>query len=112
MPDFTFNGRLYHNPVELALDQIGGKWKMPILWRLQRQVLRNSELRRSMHCTDNMLATQLRELERDGYLTRRAYPTVPPKVEYTITARGLRTMPIIELLRAFGQELHAGPAQP
>ena len=35
MPDFLYHGRLYHNPVELALDQIGGKWKMPILWRLK-----------------------------------------------------------------------------
>ena len=48
MPNFTYYGRLYHNPVELALDQIGSKWKMPILWRLKDRVLRYGELRRTM----------------------------------------------------------------
>ena len=101
MPNFTYQGRLYHNPVELVLDQLGGRWKMPILWRL-----RYGELRQSLaHCTDNMLATQLRELERDGYLRRTAYPEVPPRVEYTLTPLGQRVLPIVEDLRQLGQEL-------
>jgi DNA-binding HxlR family transcriptional regulator len=38
MPRFEFGGELYDNPVELALHVVGGKWKMPILWRLRNRV--------------------------------------------------------------------------
>lgn len=106
MPDFTYRGRRYHNPVELALDQVGGKWKMPILWRLRERTYRYGELRRSMPtCTHNMLTRQLQELEADGYLTREAFAEVPPRVEYTITDKGRRVVPIIDMLREFGREL-------
>lgn len=109
MPDFTYRGRLYHNPVEVVLDQLGGRWKMPILWRLREgRALRYGELRQSLaHCTDNMLANQLRELERDGYLLRTAYAEVPPRVEYRLTPLGERALPLVEHLRAFGHELMA-----
>ena len=67
MPDFMYKGKVYYNPVELAMDQIGGTWKMPILWRLRDKVMRFSELRRAIyHISDKMLTTQLRELEEDG----------------------------------------------
>lgn len=110
MPDFTYHNRRYHNPVELVLDQLGGKWKMPILWRLKDQVLRYGELRRTMStCTHNMLTRQLHELEQHGYITREAFAEVPPRVEYTITAKGRRVVPIIEMLRQFGHELQQEP---
>ncbi len=110
MPEFHHRGRLYHNPVELALNQIGGKWKMPILWRLKDRVLRYGELRRTMPtCTHNMLARQLHELEEQGYITRQAFAEVPPRVEYTITHKGRRVVPIIDLLRELGLELQQEP---
>lgn len=109
MPKFEYDGRTYNNPVQLCLHLIGGKWKMPILWRLRNKTLRYSEIRRSLNehldtggVTDKMLASQLRELERHGLISRRIYPVVPPKVEYTITNRGLRAIPAIEALRKFG----------
>jgi DNA-binding HxlR family transcriptional regulator len=40
MPKFEFRGKSFNNPVELALDIIGGKWKMPILWRLKDRIWR------------------------------------------------------------------------
>ncbi|MEM8608104.1 MAG: helix-turn-helix domain-containing protein [Myxococcota bacterium] len=111
MPAFDHQGRTYNNPVQLALDLIGGKWKMPILWRLRNKTLRYSELRRSLNqhldtgkVTDKMLASQLRDLERHGLIARRVYPVVPPKVEYSITKRGLRAIPSIEVLRKFGND--------
>ena len=61
MPEFIYKDKTYQNPVEFALDQIGGKWKMPILWRLKDRVMRYSELKRDIpHITDKMLTTQLR----------------------------------------------------
>lgn len=103
MPAFDYRGRHYHNPVELAQDLIGGKWKMPILWRLKDRTWRYNELRRDLgRVTHKMLTQQLRELERDGLLTRQVFPVVPPRVEYTITALGRTTLPVIGALRDWG----------
>lgn len=103
MPAFEFRGRTYNNPVELALDVIGGKWKMPILWRLKDRVWRYQELRRSLgRVTHKMLTQQLRELERDGLVTRTVFPVVPPRVDYAITDFGRSAMPAIEALRDWG----------
>lgn len=106
MPNFEFRRHTYHNPVEFALDLVGGKWKMPILWRLRESTRRYGELRADIpDITTKMLTQQLRELERDGFITRTVYPVVPPKVEYNLTDRGRRTIPIIESLRSWGLEL-------
>lgn len=106
MPDFIFNKKLYYNPVEFAMDRIGGTWKMPILWRLKNRVMRYGELKKDIpHITHKMLTSQLRELEEEGFITRKVYPVVPPKVEYTITDRGLGAIPIIETIRNYGLQL-------
>lgn len=106
MPDFIYQNKVYYNPVEFALDRIGGAWKIPILWRLRNAVFRYSELRKDIpHITDKMLTTQLRELERDGLISRMVYAVVPPKVEYTITEKGQRVMPVVEALRNLGLEM-------
>ena len=103
MPSFTFGGRTYHNPVELALDTIGGKWKMPILWRLAQRGWRYGELRRDLPgVTHKMLTQQLRELEAAGLLTRTVHAAVPPRVDYAITDLGRSTLPAIEALRLWG----------
>lgn len=108
MPDFIYKNKVYYNPVEFALDRIGGAWKMPILWRLRTATLRYSELRRDIpHITDKMLTTQLREMEEDGLLNRTVYPVVPPKVEYSLTEKGQRVMPVVEAIRNLGLEMMA-----
>ena len=106
MPDFLYKGKLYYNPVEFAMDHIGGTWKMPILWRLNKQVMRYSELKKYLpHISHKMLTTQLRELEQHGFISRMVYPVVPPHVEYSITEKGRRVIPVIETIRQFGREL-------
>ncbi len=106
MPEFLHNNKLYYNPVEFAIDKIGGTWKMPLLWRLKDKVMRYGELKKSTaHISDKMLTSQLRELEQNGFISRKVYPVVPPKVEYTITEKGKRVIPIIETIRNFGLEL-------
>jgi DNA-binding HxlR family transcriptional regulator len=81
--------KTYHCPVEAAVDVFGGKWKALILWWLQERTWRFAELRRQIPgITEKMLTQQLRELEADGIVDRRVYPTVPPKVEYSLTAYG------------------------
>ena len=106
MPEFKHDHKIYYTPVEFAMERIGGTWKMPILWRLKDKVMRFSELKKSMpKITDKMLTTQLRELESFGFINRKVYPVVPPKVEYSITDKGLEAIPIIETLRQYGFKL-------
>lgn len=106
MPEFLFNNKLYYNPVEFAMDRIGGTWKMPILWRLRDKIMRYGELKKDIpHITHKMLTSQLRELENEGFITRTVYPVVPPKVEYAITPRGQRAVTVIDIIRNYGIEL-------
>lgn len=106
MPDFKYDEKVYYNPVEFAMDRIGGTWKMPILWRLKDKTKRYSEIKRDIeHITDKMLTTQLREMEADGFLNRKVYPVVPPKTEYSLTDRGKRAIEVIDFMRQYGLEL-------
>jgi DNA-binding HxlR family transcriptional regulator len=106
MGEFLYNNKLYYNPVEFAMDRIGGTWKMPILWRLQDRIMRYGELKKDIpHITHKMLTSQLRELEAEGFIHRKVYPVVPPKVEYSITEKGKQSIPIIETIRNYGLAL-------
>lgn len=106
MPDFIYKGKVYYNPVQLVMEQIGGVWKMPILYRLNRETMRYGELRKDIpHISDKMLTTQLRELEADGYITRKVYAVVPPRTEYSLTEKGQHIIPLILKIREIGLEM-------
>lgn len=90
-------------PAQGALDVIGGRWKILILWHLFRGTQRFSELRRGMAgITPKMLTQQLREMEADGIVQRTVYPQVPPKVEYSLTPRGQSLKPILDAMCKWG----------
>nr|WP_319377155.1 helix-turn-helix domain-containing protein [uncultured Methanoregula sp.] len=100
---YTKNGKTYHCTVEAALDVIGGKWKPIILWHLNGNVLRFSELQKGLPGVNSkMLTKQLRELEEDGVIRRTVYAEVPPRVEYAITDFGKTVLPILEALCIWG----------
>lgn len=106
MPEFLFNKKVYYNSVQFVMDRIGGTWKMPILWSLREKTLRYGELKKTMpKVTHKMLTLSLRELEEDGFVTRVVYAIVPPKVEYSLTDRGKRSIKIIADLRHYGFQL-------
>jgi DNA-binding HxlR family transcriptional regulator len=72
--------------VRQVLDRVGGKWSIGILVEASDGPVRFTELERSLEgISRRMLTLTLRNLERDGLLVRKVYPTVPPKVEYTAT---------------------------
>ena len=105
MTEFNFKGKKFNNPVELSIDIIGGKWKMPVIWRLKDGSKRYGELRRSLpKVTHKMLTQQLRELEQDEIIKRKVYAEVPPKVEYSLTLLGESIIPVIDLLREWGEQ--------
>ncbi len=90
-------------PVEAALEVIGGKWKGVILYHLLSETMRFNQLRRLMpEITPRMLTKQLRELERNHLISRKVYPQVPPKVEYSIAEYGKTLAPVIHALQAWG----------
>jgi DNA-binding HxlR family transcriptional regulator len=96
--------RTYNCPVEAAIDVIGGKWKALILWWLQQRTWRFAELRRQIPgITEKMLTQQLRELEADGIVSREVYPTVPPRVEYSLTEYGLSLKRALRAICDWGQ---------
>ena len=92
-------------PVEAALELIGGKWKGVALYHLLEGTKRFSELKRDVgSVTQRMLTKQLRELEADGLVTRKVYPVVPPRVEYSLSEKGISLKPILLALRDWGKE--------
>ncbi|PZX62957.1 winged helix-turn-helix transcriptional regulator [Hydrotalea sandarakina] len=106
MPEFIYKKKLYYNPVEFAMDRIGGTWKIPILWRLKNKTFRYGELKNDIpHITHKMLSSQLKVLEEEGFINRVVYAAVPPKVEYSITERGLAAISVIEVIRNYGIHL-------
>jgi DNA-binding HxlR family transcriptional regulator len=91
-------------PAEGTLNVIGGRWKVVILYHLFERTCRFSELRRAIPgVTQKMLTQQLREMEQDGIVRRVVYPQVPPKVEYSLTARGRSLKPIVEAMCRWGK---------
>ncbi|WP_031529817.1 winged helix-turn-helix transcriptional regulator [Dyadobacter crusticola] len=106
MDSFIFDHKVYYNPVEFAFAHIGGTWKMSILICLRDSGKRYGEIKILVpHITDKMLYTQLRELEGMGLLTRTVYQEKPPKVEYALTKKGERALPVIDRLVEYGEEL-------
>jgi DNA-binding HxlR family transcriptional regulator len=93
-------------PAEFTLAMIGGRWKIPIIFHLLTGRQRFSQLARSLTgVTQKMLTQQLREMERNGLVTRNVYPQVPPKVEYSLTELGATLKPVVEAMCLWG-ELH------
>ncbi|GGW81241.1 winged helix-turn-helix transcriptional regulator [Streptomyces lomondensis] len=90
--------------IDAAMDVIGGKWKVLILWALNERPCRFGELRRELPgITEKVLASHLREMEADGLVHREAYDEVPPRVEYSLTPRGVSLNAALEPLGAWGR---------
>ncbi len=83
-----------------VVDMIFSRWTAPILWSLHHDgPLRFSEIRERLGpVTPKVLTQRLRQLERDGMITREQFPEVPPRVEYTITELGLSLGPAFQAL--------------
>ena len=94
-----------HCPVEATLELIGGKYKALILWHLSERKLRFSQLRDEINgVTPKMLTQQLRELEAHSLIHREVFPTVPPRVEYSLTDLGRSLMPLLVAMRDWGTD--------
>ena len=89
-----------------TLSLIAGKYKPIVLYCLMEyEPVRFNEMRRYLgSVSDKTLSQTLKELERDGLIHREMYPEIPPKVEYTLTARGQSLMRVLDQLCTWGEE--------
>lgn len=93
----------YYCPMDMTIDVVGGSWKLLIIWRLKDGTLRFGELKKIIGViSTKMLAQQLKELEADGLVARKAYLEVPSRLEYSLTDLGLTVLPLIDTLRQWG----------
>ena len=93
-------------PILHAMNVLGSKWKLPILWYLhEKENTRYNELRRRVTgITHFMLAKSLKELETDGLVHRRVCKSEPPQiVEYSLTQAGLELLPALNELYRWGE---------
>ncbi|MGE5041492.1 MAG: winged helix-turn-helix transcriptional regulator [Candidatus Levyibacteriota bacterium] len=96
--------RMGCSSVKTTLDVIGGKWKLLILFLLSAETMRFSRLQKEIEgITQKMLTQQLRELEHDKLISRKVYPEVPPRVEYSITKAGKSLIPVLQSMAEWGQ---------
>lgn len=91
-------------PFHLAMQTLNGKWKFAVLYvLLDKGTLRFKELERAIpDISTRMLVKELKFLEAQKVITRKAYATVPPKVEYSLTEVGKSIKPVIESISAWG----------
>lgn len=92
-------------PIRNVLARISDKWSLLIIYTLSKeQNMRFNIIRRNIpDISQKMLTSTLRTLVTDGYVTRKVYAEVPPRVEYALTPRTLTLLPIINELIAWAQ---------
>ena len=91
-------------PVEETAKILGRKWVFLILRDLSEGKQRFGDLQRSLGVSPRVLSTRLDELEEAGVLIRKCFAEVPPRVEYTLTDKGHRLIPVIDEMRRFGKQ--------
>lgn len=91
-------------PVETTLTIISDKWKVLILRDLMTGTKRFGELKKSIgNVSQKVLTSQLRQMEESGVVSRKVYPEVPPRVEYSLTDLGKSLKPILDAMQNWGE---------
>jgi DNA-binding HxlR family transcriptional regulator len=92
-------------PLMAALEILGGRWSLIVLYWLAGGTRRFSDLQRLMpDVTHKMLTSTLRQLESAGLILRRVHPEVPPRAECSLSEHGRSARPVIEAVRGWGHQ--------
>lgn len=92
-------------PVETTLMLISDRWKVLIIRDLMEGTKRFGELKKSIgSISQKVLTANLRSMEENGLLSRKVYPEVPPRVEYTLTETGYSLKPVLDAMVEWGTE--------
>lgn len=98
--------------MSFAIDVVGGKWKLHLMWVLSEGPVRFGRIRRLLTgVSEKVLTENLRQLEAGGIVLRRLYPEVPPRVEYSLTPLGEELRLALAPLEEWGERhKHLAPA--
>lgn len=94
-----------------ALNIIGGKWRLPIIWQLSTQdSMRYNELKRHLEgITNIMLTRSLQDLEENGLVSRKEFSQIPPHVEYSLTESCKQLLPALDIINEWGRSQMQNP---
>jgi DNA-binding HxlR family transcriptional regulator len=85
---------------------LGSRWNLVIIWHLDEEALRFTELQKRMGDVNaKTITSHLRDLEKYHIINRTIYPEVPLRVEYSLTSHGKAFLPVLEVIREWGQSL-------
>ncbi|NML70395.1 helix-turn-helix transcriptional regulator [Chryseobacterium sp. RP-3-3] len=100
-------GKIYPCTVSLTMDLVGGKWKAVILYHLKEGSKRYNELRKELPTVTEMtLSLQLKQLEKDGLVSRKVFGEKPPiKVVYSLTDLGKTFIPVLDAITEWGNQI-------
>jgi DNA-binding HxlR family transcriptional regulator len=91
--------------IVVTMESIGGKWKPCLINDINKGIKRPSELHRTHpDASLRVINLQLSELEKHGIVEKIIFPVTPPKVEYSLTNKGKSLLPLIDLMRKWGNE--------
>lgn len=99
------NGKSDMYAIAFTQNVLSGRWKYFILWYLKDETRRYTDIKKFLgDLSQGSLTKQLKELENDRVIQRDVYPEVPPRVEYSLTDKGMKLLPILEKMEDFGKE--------
>ncbi len=99
-------------PVATTVQLIGNKWKLLIIRNLLDRPWRFNELQKNLEgISQKVLTDSLRSMEADGIITRTVYPEVPPRVEYALSELGESLKPILDAMKAWGENYRSSIVQ-
>ncbi|BDH61649.1 MarR family transcriptional regulator [Lysinibacillus sp. PLM2] len=104
---YVLNGNLKDTGFGYTLSLIGGKYKMTVLYALylNNNPIRYNHLKRMLgNISFKTLTNTLKELEGDQLINRKEYPQVPPKVEYSLSEKGLSLIPVLDAICYWGED--------
>ncbi len=91
-------------PTRMVLNRVADKWTVLVVGALAKETKRFGQLKRELDgISQKMLTQTLRGMERDGLVSRKVYPTVPPKVEYSLTELGFTLVSLLENIRIWSE---------
>jgi DNA-binding HxlR family transcriptional regulator len=90
-------------PVARAAKLFGDHWTLLLIRDLASGCRRFQQLQLSTGISPGVLSSRLRMLEAAGLITRKQYPEIPPRVEYSLTEKGRAAVPLIDQLRRYGE---------
>ncbi|KAB2914471.1 MAG: helix-turn-helix transcriptional regulator [Bacteroidetes bacterium] len=91
--------------IRKAMNLVGSKWKVMIIRQIREEYKRYGELKRLIPgISEKMLIQELKELVSVGIVSKKAFPEIPPRVEYRLTEKGIKALPLLDSIVEFGEQ--------